>query len=340
MEPIKTEHAPNTSIMEGPKKKNRTFLIVLLLLVMGGAWFGFVKIRHAQHHQETDDAQVEGNISPVIPRISGYIKEVRVKDNQIVKKGDTLLILDDRDLLLKLHQAEAALITAQSNQGAAEANTLAAKANIESAQAGVSTADAQIEAAKVAVWRTTQDYERYANLIKDHSITQQQYEQALAAKQTAEKQLQILIQQKNQVSQQTHAISSQSNATSSQIGVAASVIKQKEVDERIELTDADVLTILDKMLKQRKDSITQFEAAARHDLADQEKFEVGVLQEYMPQALSETEVADIVDQAVAESGAAGMQDMARVMALVRPQLAGRSDMGQVSALVKARLVAG
>jgi len=124
------------------------------------------------------------------------------------------------------------------------------------------------------------------------------------------------------------------------IRLVLAAIKQKEVDERIELTDADVLTILDKMLKQRKDSITQFEAASRHDLADQEKFEVSVLQEYMPQALSETEVAAIVDQAVAESGAAGMQDMARVMALVRPQLAGRSDMGQVSALVKARLVAG
>ncbi len=124
------------------------------------------------------------------------------------------------------------------------------------------------------------------------------------------------------------------------IRLVLAAIKQKEVDERIELTDADVLTILDNMLKQRNESITQFEAAARHDLADQEKFEVGVLQEYMPQALSETEVADIVDQAVAESGAAGMQDMARVMALVRPQLAGRSDMGQVSALVKARLVAG
>jgi len=123
------------------------------------------------------------------------------------------------------------------------------------------------------------------------------------------------------------------------IRLVLAAIKQKEVDERIELTDADVLTILDKMLKQRKDSITQFEAASRHDLADQEKFEVSVLQEYMPQALSETEVAAIVDQAVAESGAAGMQDMARVMALVRPQLAGRSDMGQVSALVKARLAA-
>ena len=124
------------------------------------------------------------------------------------------------------------------------------------------------------------------------------------------------------------------------IRLLLAAIKQKEVDERIVIDDVSVLTLVDKMLKQRKDSITQFEAAARHDLADQEKFEVGVLQEYMPQALSETEVADIVDQAVAESGAAGMQDMARVMALVRPQLAGRSDMGQVSALVKARLVAG
>ena len=138
----------------------------------------------------------------------------------------------------------------------------------------------------------------------------------------------------------TSAMRARDAARLNAIRLVLAAIKQKEVDERIELTDADVLTILDKMLKQRKDSITQFEAAARHDLADQEKFEVGVLQEYMPQALSETEVADIVDQAVAESGAAGMQDMARVMALVRPQLAGRSDMGQVSALVKARLVAG
>lgn len=123
------------------------------------------------------------------------------------------------------------------------------------------------------------------------------------------------------------------------IRLVLAALKQKEVDERIEMDDAAVLVILDKMLKQRKDSITQFEAAARHDLADQEKFEVSVLQEYMPQALSETEVVAIVDQAVTESGAASMQDMARVMALVRPQLAGRADMGQVSALVKTRLAA-
>ena len=121
------------------------------------------------------------------------------------------------------------------------------------------------------------------------------------------------------------------------IRLILAALKQKEVDERIELDDAAVLVILDKMLKQRRDSIAQFEAAGRQDLAQQEHFEVTVLQQYMPQALSAEAVAAIVDQAIQDSGAAGMQDMAKVMALVKPQLAGRADMGQVSGLVKARL---
>ncbi len=215
---------------EAPKKKSKGFIIVLALLIIGGGTFGITKYIHAQHHEETDDAQIDANISPVIPRVAGYVKEVRVKDNQYVKKGDTLVILDDRDLAIKVQQAEAALATAQSNLGAAEATTNASKANIASTEAGVSTIEAQIQTAKVNLWRATQDYQRYANLIKDHSITQQQYEQAEAAKQTAENQLNVLQQQKNQVSKQTNAVASQSNATSSQIGVAGSVIKQKEVD--------------------------------------------------------------------------------------------------------------
>ncbi len=213
-----------------PKKSSKTFIIVLGLLIIGGGWFGVSKYQHGRHHEETDDAQIEANISPVIPRVAGYVKAVRVKDNQLVKKGDTLAILDDRDLALKVLQAEAALATAQTNLGVAHAAANASKANISSTQSGISTADAQIEAAKINVWRTTQDYGRYANLIKDHSITQQQYEQALAAKQTAEKQLQILSSQKNQISQQTNAVTSQSNAASSQIGVANAVIKQREAE--------------------------------------------------------------------------------------------------------------
>ncbi len=121
------------------------------------------------------------------------------------------------------------------------------------------------------------------------------------------------------------------------IRLILAALKQKEVDERVELDDAAVLVILDKMLKQRRDSIGQFEAAGRQDLAQQEHFEVTVLQQYMPQALSAEAVTAIVDQVIQDSGAAGMQDMAKVMALVKPQLAGRADMGQVSGLVKARL---
>lgn len=213
-----------------PKKRSKGFLIVLIALLLAGGWFAYSKITHAKHHEETDDAQVEANISPVIPRVGGYVKEVRVKDNQMVKKGDTLIILDDRDLALRVLQAEAGLATAQSNLGAAQANTNASRATIASTQAGVNIIDAQIETAKVNVWRATQDYNRYANLIKDHSITQQQFEQAEAAKQTAERQLQVLVQQRNQVAQQTNTVASQSNATSSQVGVAGSVIKQREVE--------------------------------------------------------------------------------------------------------------
>lgn len=220
----------NTTETQAPKKRNPVFIIILAALVIGGGWFGISKYIHGLHHEDTDDAQVSADISPVIPRVAGYVTEVKVKDNQRVKKGDTLVILDNRDYVLKVEQAEAALANAQSNLDNAKAVTNAAKANIATSRASIGTADAQIEAAKVTVWRATQDYDRYANLIKDHSITQQQYEQALAAKQTAEKQLAILQEQKKQAAQSTNAVAVQSTATSQQIGIAETTIKQRQVD--------------------------------------------------------------------------------------------------------------
>jgi membrane fusion protein (multidrug efflux system) len=212
------------------KKRNPVFITILGILLIGGGWFGISKYTHGLHHEETDDAQISADIVPVIPRVSGYVAQVLVNDNQRVKKGDTLVILDDRDYKIKLDQAEGALEAAKVNLESAKATTTAARANIATSQASVGTVDAQIEAAKVSVWRTTQDYERYANLIKDHSVTQQQYEQALAAKQTAEKQLAILQEQKNQASQQTQAVSQQSNATAQQINVANSSVHQRQID--------------------------------------------------------------------------------------------------------------
>ena len=121
------------------------------------------------------------------------------------------------------------------------------------------------------------------------------------------------------------------------IRLLLSAIKQREVDERIELTDADVIAVIEKMLKQRRDSIAAFESANRVDLADIEKFEVSVLQTYMPKQMSDAEISAIVDQVIADSGAQGAKDMGKVVGLVKPLVAGMADMGKVSGLIKARL---
>ena len=114
-------------------------------------------------------------------------------------------------------------------------------------------------------------------------------------------------------------------------------IKQKEVDERIEMTDALVLAVLEKMVKQRKDSISQYEAAGREDLAVIERYELGVIDVYLPAKLGEAEVLAAIDAAITETGATGAADMGKLMAVLKPKLAGQADMGEVSKLVKQRL---
>ena len=121
------------------------------------------------------------------------------------------------------------------------------------------------------------------------------------------------------------------------IRLLLAAMKQKEVDERVELTDTDVISIIDKMIKQRRDSISQYEAGSRRDLADAERFEITVLAAYMPQALSDAEIAAAISDAVQSSGAKAMSDMGKVMAVLKPKLAGKADMGKVSALVKSKL---
>lgn len=114
-------------------------------------------------------------------------------------------------------------------------------------------------------------------------------------------------------------------------------IKQKEVDERVEMTDPLVLGVMEKMLKQRKDSITQYEAAAREDLAAQERYEKGVIEAYMPAQLDEVAILAEIDKAIAATGAASAADMGKLMGVLKPQLAGKADMGLVSKLVKQAL---
>ena len=133
------------------------------------------------------------------------------------------------------------------------------------------------------------------------------------------------------------AMRAKDTARLSAVRLLLAAMKQKEVDERVELADADVLGIIEKMVKQRRESIAQFEKAARQDLAEAEKFEIGVLSAYLPQQMGEAQVAQAIAAAVAESGASSVKDMGKVMALLKPRLAGRADMGKVSGLVKAKL---
>jgi uncharacterized protein len=133
------------------------------------------------------------------------------------------------------------------------------------------------------------------------------------------------------------AMRAKDSARLSAIRLILAAIKQKEVDERIELTDPDVVSILEKMIKQRRESIAQFEKASRTDLADAEKFELGLLSGYLPQQLGDAEIQKEINSAPTESGASGIKDMGKVMALLKPRLAGKADMGKVSALVKTKL---
>lgn len=220
----------DTSDREENKKKSPLFPIILAVLVIGGGIYGYKEYKYGLKHEETEDAQIATNMAPVISRVSGYITDVKVQDNQYVHKGDTLVILDNRDQKQAVAQAEAGLITAMSNVAIAKAATSATSQGISSSDAAVATADAQIQAAKVNVWKTSQDLIRYSNLIKDHSITQQQYEQVLAAKQSADRQLQVLQEQKKQAQQQVHVASSQTHASSQQIGAAEAMVLQRKVD--------------------------------------------------------------------------------------------------------------
>lgn len=134
-----------------------------------------------------------------------------------------------------------------------------------------------------------------------------------------------------------NAMRAKDSARLGAIRLLQAAIKQREVDERIELDDGSVIAVIEKMLKQRRDSIAAYESANRNDLADVEKFEVSILQTYLPQQLTEDEVKDILEKVVVETGAAGIKDMSKVMAAIKPLVAGRADMGKISGLIKARL---
>ena len=208
------------------KKTNKKFLIILIVLVALGGTYGVYKYVHSLSHETTDDAQVEKNMNPIIPRVSGYITKVNVKDNDYVKKGDTLFVIDDKDYVVRVEEAKAALAAAEGNFAASKADVGTAVANVSVSEANIQSSKGNIEAAKVRLWRANNDFERFANLYKNHSITKQQYEQAQAEKQEAEAQIKVLQQQEAASNYQKNAIISKSTVSNKQTEVAAANIEK------------------------------------------------------------------------------------------------------------------
>ncbi|WP_339917028.1 HlyD family secretion protein [Yeosuana marina] len=214
--------------METKKKTNKKFIIIISTLVLIGLIYGGYKIIHSLSHEETDDAQIQANMNPIIPHVGGFIKNVYVTDNQRVKKGDTLFVIDDRDYIVKLEQAEANLAAAKSGLSVSKVSIDSYKANTATVAAQVNSAYNNIETAKTKLWRATNDFERYQNLYNNHSITAQQYEQALAAKKEAEQQVKMLESQKKATQSQQNAASQQTHISEEQVSVAEANVKSAE----------------------------------------------------------------------------------------------------------------
>lgn len=268
----------DTIITEDAKPKGiRRFIfpIILIGILSFGAWYGFGKWQFSKTHVTTDNAQVDGNLNPVIPRIPGYVTAVYFKENQLVKAGDTLAKLDDRDIKIRIMQAEAAVANAQANVAVVRANIKAASANgktaksgIDVANAGIDAQDAGVEAAKIRVWKANEDFKRFSNLLNEGVITQQVFDGIKAEKEASEKQLEIIKKQKEisrkqqQVSvNQSNASSEMVNATSENIAVAEAGVKARMADlelAKLNLSFTYIIAPADGQVSKKNVQVGQF----------------------------------------------------------------------------------
>ncbi|HUB59068.1 MAG TPA: HlyD family secretion protein [Puia sp.] len=198
-----------------PRRKI-VFPIILGLVLVGAVVFGIKEYIFYSAHETTDDAQVDADISPVVARVGGYVKEIRFMDNQFVHAGDTLVVLDDRDYQVRLQQALAALTSTRQTVDVSQVQ-------VNEARSSIATAEANVAAAKVAVWKANEDYTRYENLYNDHAITKAQFDDAKAAKESADAALQVA---ETQVPTQTRRV----DVNERQVGATASNLASRQAD--------------------------------------------------------------------------------------------------------------
>lgn len=224
--------------------KKTLFRVGGVIILAVALFFGYSEFRYLQRHETTDDAQIDGDVDPVIPKVGGYVKEIRFQDNQLVKKGDTLVVLDDADFRIRVAQAEAALQSAMAAAGVSRSQVNVASATVQSSEASVqtarnqvATAQANVAAAQARARKANQDFERYSRLLAEKTVPQQQFDAVQAERdaaqaqvQAAQAQLQTAQAQVNAAGTQTGVTSSQRRASEGQISVAQASIKQRQAD--------------------------------------------------------------------------------------------------------------
>ncbi|MES2386640.1 MAG: HlyD family secretion protein [Bacteroidota bacterium] len=215
---------------ETPKKKKNVLPFVLLAIAIIGGYIGYRAYSFGKHHIETDDAQIDGNIAPVLPRTAGYVQALPVVENQAVKAGELLVRLDSDELKLKVEQSEAALNNAIANVELVRANVQAIRAAYNTATANLGTARADIQAAEVTANKNAKDFERSASLLKEKSISQQAYDNAEAARQSSDVQVETNRRKLSALQAQAEAAKSQVAAAERQVAVAEAAVEQRKSD--------------------------------------------------------------------------------------------------------------
>ena len=275
----------NNSNSDAPAKKKRgkaPFILGILLLA-GGTYAVRTYIWN-RHHETTDDAQIEGNISPVLPRVSGYVDAIRFEDNQHVKKGDTLILLDDRDLKIKVAQAEAALENAQ-------ANVDVVKANIGSAGSTVQTAKSSVDLANVAVKKAQEDYNRYDALLKQHAVTQAQFDAMKSALDAALSQLDV-------AKKQMESAQTLMGAAGEQVKVAQSVVQQRQADldyAKLQLSYAVITAPMDGQVSKKSVQQGQYVQAGQALFSVVDENSVWVVANFKETQLEKMQAGQTVD---------------------------------------------
>lgn len=224
--------------------KKMLFRVSGLIILLAAIIFGYSEFRQLQRYETTDDAQVDGDVNPVIPKVGGYVKAIKFTDNQLVKEGDTLVVLDDADYKIRVAQAEAALQSAmastgviRSNVGVATATVQSSQISVQTARDNVATAQANVAAAEARFRQAAKDFSRYERLLAEKTVPQQQFDAIQATRDAAEAQLKAAQAQLQTAQSQVKAAGSQTTVTNSQrqaageqISVAQATIKQRQAD--------------------------------------------------------------------------------------------------------------